>query len=496
MSELLDEALERASGGEGADAEAALASAVHAIGLQHGQESAAYAAALGDLATFCIATGEPRRALPLLRHAVAIRAPGRDAEQVRLTHAMNLGEVLRFAGELDEAEEVLRTSLREREAFYGDDHPGYGYGLEELAALLYARGQYEESLACVEGAIEIFWHASNARLTGAIATRAPIARCTGARAFDEEAYPVLSDEDFDRLVDDVLAHGQLDDPRVHLGVLSELRACVERRFGRDSDAAIRVARAIVDTARRANASITWGDAARWLAAAHDRRGERVAALRAALAAADADEAGGDREAARCAYLEAVARADVSGDPAIQSLTHRRYGLFLSRTALDPPGARAALGVALRHAESFPEGELGASELVARARAALGVALFHAGERDEAKPLLERGLETLDALDALDPDALLARCHLHAVRTTRAQDVGDMSCCHDLGIARSAAVRALVEREIGPGLIDDLRLPERDGDVDVTVKRPLQPLEAEHLQRALRHALAALRAKTA
>ncbi len=47
-----------------------------------------------------------------------------EATRDRLTYLMNLGDVLARCEEYEEAEQVLREGLAERERFYGRQHPG------------------------------------------------------------------------------------------------------------------------------------------------------------------------------------------------------------------------------------------------------------------------------------------------------------------------------------------------------------------------------------
>src|SRR5438128_2346155 len=115
MGEVLEAAMERVRSGHGADGEAIMLSSLHATGLRAGEGSAAYAHSLFELASVLIAAGDLPRAAEPLRRAVAIRCRGdHEAERARLTYAMNLGEILRRTGALDEAEQVLRASLAER----------------------------------------------------------------------------------------------------------------------------------------------------------------------------------------------------------------------------------------------------------------------------------------------------------------------------------------------------------------------------------------------
>src|SRR6185295_17182089 len=79
-----------------------------------------------------------------------------EHEKDRLTYLMNLSQLLAVAGRLDEAAQVADEGLAGRERFYGVDHPGYAFGLETIAEVALARGDYDEVLKRAKVALEIY----------------------------------------------------------------------------------------------------------------------------------------------------------------------------------------------------------------------------------------------------------------------------------------------------------------------------------------------------
>jgi tetratricopeptide (TPR) repeat protein len=262
MSEWMDAAIALVRAERQAEGERLMAEALAEAAAGYGEDSAPYAARLFELSTVLMASGDLARAAPPLRRAVALRFPEREAEQARLTYAMNLGELLQSLGHLAEAEAVLRTSLAERELFYGEAHAGYAYGLESLAALLHARGSLEEARSTIDRAVDLFWKEGNPRVAAAIATRAPIVKATGGRAF--ELASRLPDELFDALVGEVLARELGCEAPLHLQVLDELRAEIRARSGESSSHLPSLVVAIARVARRAQARDAEREAIQWL----------------------------------------------------------------------------------------------------------------------------------------------------------------------------------------------------------------------------------------
>lgn len=477
MSEELDAAIALVRAGHGEEAEKLIAEAMRADEASWGSESAAYAARLFELATVRMASGDLANAAPPLRRAVELRLAGRDAEKARLTYAMNLGELHQALGELDLAEEVLRTSLGERARFYGEAHAGYAYGLESLASLLRSRGALAEARGHIEKAVAIFRQEENPRLAGALATRAPIVKALGEAAFT--GVDALPGDAFDELAQTVLAQERFVEPPLQLAVLEELRGAVEARGETRANLLQAVVSAVARVARVAKAHDVRRQAIRWLLARLEERAEveNVVSGWQSLALAEAEA--GDSAAAERAYTTALGWAERAGNRALKSQVLRNYGLFLAEEGEDEARGRDAIGTAVRLAD-----EAGAFEAAARARIALGIRLQHDGELAVARTLLEAALP---ALPPSDPDALTGSSHLHAIAD------GQSCGCGDMRLAIGEALWAMVEPLVPQGLVEALRVGD-GGKLEVQLAREPTDAEGEALDRALRHAMATLRAE--
>ena len=70
------------------------------------------------------------------------------------TNQANLGNFYRYKGRLDEAETLHRQCLATRAASLGEKHPAYAQSMEDLAMVLWAKEEWEESNELFEGAMQ------------------------------------------------------------------------------------------------------------------------------------------------------------------------------------------------------------------------------------------------------------------------------------------------------------------------------------------------------
>src|SRR5690348_14572571 len=119
---------------------------VWAVAARHGHGSVAWASAQCDLGDLLLDVDQVDRAIVCYRNATAATAataaPAAPAavRQDHLTFRLKLGDALRNAGRLAEAETELRQGAHDRLAFYGREHPAYAFGLVSLAEVLLRRG--------------------------------------------------------------------------------------------------------------------------------------------------------------------------------------------------------------------------------------------------------------------------------------------------------------------------------------------------------------------
>src|SRR4051794_17058687 len=172
-------ALDELQAGRGAEGEALVRQAVREAEARHGASSFEYAAALFDLGRFYTAVGDYRRSADAIRLAAEVDLPGERGRRDRLTYLMNLGEMLKFAGDLGSAEQVLLDGLERRREFYGPEHSGYAFGQEVLAEVVWRRGRPGEALDMIGQAVRILWRDGNPQVFSALALRAFIHHASG-----------------------------------------------------------------------------------------------------------------------------------------------------------------------------------------------------------------------------------------------------------------------------------------------------------------------------
>lgn len=99
---------------------------------------------------------ELESAYDLLHRAIAIRERAGRGEGRGITRTMEaLSNVAAQLGRYDEALEMRRRTLRNRERIHGPNHPEVAFGLAQLANLLWEMGQTRAAWECHRGAIDM-----------------------------------------------------------------------------------------------------------------------------------------------------------------------------------------------------------------------------------------------------------------------------------------------------------------------------------------------------
>jgi tetratricopeptide (TPR) repeat protein len=472
----LDAAMELLGSGDTEAAEELLEAVAEEAGDRHGHHSPQHAAACFDLATLRAAAGDATGAVKAMREACRVEVTDGQSRQDRLTYQMNLAELLRAAGELDRAEQVLRSSLDEREQLYGSDHPGYARGLEALADILLARGRAEEALPLVEEAAASYRQHDHRRLAASLALRAHAlksARGSETSVFDdldELSGGVLLD-----LVSECAKRGESGDPVLTLKVLQDLRSTVEGHYGAQDPRLLVIVTHIANTARFAGDHEEQIEAIRWVVQRWQQEGDEYEVVHALQGLGLAHSEAGDPGAAEAAYREAIERVERLDDPRLTSVVLRNAGLFLAEVDRRPEAAELLASAVKSGRQS------GDDETLARALAAQGVFLQHGGALDEARAPLE---EAFALLPASHPDALYVSSHLEAL-------VAGGPCSCDLNRAMAEAIREAVLAELPGGLVEDVRVELVEGGApQVQVETTRQPTEEEAalVNRVVNHAI--------
>ena len=473
-----DAAVDAFQDGDLLRAEEIMRAAIVEIEADAGPDSAAFAEACMHLASLLSGSGEFARGADLLRRAVAAKIPGEDGARDRLTYLMNLGEFLTRAGQFEDADAALQESIDGRRALYGEDHPGFAFGLEPLADLRVLTGDAEGALALYEQCLEIHWTQGHPRVTTALAGRA-LALAT--MQVDDLLGPVaqMPDALLDEVVDALLSRARLAPSPASLRVIAATLALAEARC----TARVRTVRMVQsDVARVVGDVGIQIEASEALLPLARSEAETIDVLRGlALARAEAEQ----HVEAEQAYVKAVAAAVELGDPGYISRTQRGAGLYLADRGRTEEAVRLlaeAVSVA-RTAELLPE--------QGRALIALGIVHQHAGALEPARVALTEGTMLLPPEDH---DRLRGRSHLTALDTDEGCGCGDRGAA-DLDAAMSEALTTLVEQVVSPDLIASLtvRMTPEGPVVAVELARAAEDGERERLDRAIQQALTQLQA---
>jgi len=472
------EAIRLAREGETAEAESLMRGHVEQIAKRYGSDSPQYAWAQYDSSSVCLVLGQLPQAIEALKKACQVDAgDDRQATRDRLTFVMNLGELLTLAGELDEAERVLREGVRGREALYGRRHAGYAYGMEPLADVLTRKGKHEEALRLAEEAVAIFAAEGHARVATAMALRAGILAAMGSDRPLFAGVDKVADWQLPDLVDSVVGQVSLQQPDAAQKLLEGLLPVAQKRLGATHPKTVNLWLALSNVGRAAGRHDRRAEALRHALAAFEEWGNEVLAIEALEGLASAQGDAGQTEAALKTYQTAKQRAASLGNAAVESAAARNYGLYLAELKR-PEEARPQLEEALAKATAS-----GDAALVGSAQAALGIFLQHQGEREAARKLLAAACRRLDPLSV---DGLCARSHLTAIET--GAECGCSKQTMDWAI--SQGLRQYVMDRAPKGLLEDVQVKLSPDGVELHPKTARTPTaeEKEQVDRLIRHAV--------
>lgn len=475
FSPALEEAISLLRNGEPIQAEDRMLRAVKETEDEFGKGSAEFAFSQYELGSLLAFMDRLDDAVTAMRRACAVNIPDdRQATRDRLTYLMTLGEILERKNALHDAEEVLRDGLVAREQFYGREHPGYAFGLEPLASVVFRQGDSAAALAMVEETIDNFWQNGHPRVASAFPLRAEILKTTDA---DTPAFDGLAELP-DAILADMAAQ-TLDRvakiaPEIAQAMLDDLLPLISDRLGEHHEATINIQVTLANLGRDLGSCEGRIETIEKVLASHEARGDQASVVQTRLALALALSEAGDLEGSVRVYEEAVEQARALGDSRLRAQALRNLGLFYSEHDRDVEAEqtlRLAVGAARESRND---------EMLGRCMTALGIFLQHHGDLEHAEPLL---VEAVDRLDSSHTDCLCARSHLQAIQT-------NASCgCGDMGGAISAAFRSYVLKHLPEGVIDDLQVELVNGEfqVHVRMEREPNPDEMERVDRIIQQA---------
>lgn len=445
---------------------------VEAAAARWGAQSHHLAQAHSELAMIQMSLHEFAAAARSLRAAWEIPAQEPDAVRARLTHGMNLGSALQLMGQHQEAEQVLRQSLALRQEFYGEDHPGYAYGLNALADLLSESGSLQEAHDLAEDALGIFWQNEHPHVAETLILLAWIRAAGQAEPIDHRLGRLPEDLQ-EVALREAWSRAQRTRPEVAHAALLALWRWSQEQHGPHAQHSLQLGTYVINLARGVGE--------------HEARLEVLQALLEAFREVGTDEQEfgallghamtygdmGQHEQADAFYREAVTLAQRMEAPDLLSRGLRNHGLYLAQQE-----RRQEAEESLRRA--LEEAQDGAVR--GRALVALGIFQQHDGLLEPARAMLE---EAMGLLPPEDSDAVCGRRHLVAL-------VEERSCgCGDPYAGISATLTQMVQADLPEGLLDQLQVQE-DGQIAVHLARAPREEELELLQRAIEQASARLR----
>jgi tetratricopeptide (TPR) repeat protein len=302
--------------GESARAEEAVLNAAIEAAKQFGSNSPEYARAQNDLGSVLLSVGQPKRAVEAFRKACSVVLPDAHLMRDRLTYLLNLGQTLQRAGELEEAESVLREGLRGRQATYGRDHPGYGFALEPLAEVFLLRGKLGEAELAIDDAVANFSKNRHPRLASALALKARILKTAERETPPFAELEKLPDHLIGELAQAVFQHIEQEHPTVvDRRVLHDLLALLIERFGEESTLTISALTLLANVERWLGDAPARMATIRRVVAIWDRRKQPLRALQALTGLALAQCEAKEFAAAEQTYAEAARRAKALGSAA-------------------------------------------------------------------------------------------------------------------------------------------------------------------------------------
>lgn len=368
-----------------------LAAAVDAARDASGDASLALLDATQDLARLYERLGRLEDAIAVWQAACVVATPQDEPrERRRLASLVAWADLLEQAGRPAEALVVLARGVEDRAALFGRDHPGYAFGLEPLAELLFSQGRNREAAAAIDAAVAIFAANGHARLAESSVLRAYVRHALGERTGLWSGLVAAEPAVIDRVLDELAARSQERDApqEADRALAYALAEELDATFGPQHE-----------LSARAMSLIQWLEAQRGNHAARRTALLRLAAYFAATGddrrqieiawqLADTAEEADDLEAASDHYQAAVAQADQHGDPRDQAWIRDRYGSFLGRQGQLDEAVRV-----LKEAVALAE-PTGDAELLGQALISLGIAQKYAGDREAALARLAQGVSLL------------------------------------------------------------------------------------------------------
>ena len=376
---------------------------------------------------------------------------------------------------LDEAEDTLRQSLELREAFYGQQHAGYAFGLEPLAVLKMRAEQWQEARELIEQTIDIFWADGHPRIASAFPYRAWILKQLND---PQPAFDGLEDVPDEIIADMIQQLGQLlnqQQAACSQAVIDDLIKALEQRYPAEHNFLLQLQGFQAMVQRWIGPSEGRVESLEKLSQALLDQQRLPEAVDALIGLAEAFDALHDRQSAETTFHRALHYAHQSEDPRLVSTASRNFGLFYDQS-LGSEEAEIYLRQAVEAAEATDDIQLLGTGLIA-----LGIYLQHKAQTEEAEQHLERGLRLLPPADF---NYICGSSHLQAIQS------GGSCGCGDTTEAYLAALRNHILETVPEGLINDAKVSQGDDgqiQVELDFDHELDEQESEQVRRAMQQA---------
>jgi len=471
--QVLEQALQLVQQGQAVEGATIMKQCVDEVRSAAGANSLPHAEALYHFGTLMCATGDYEQGAGMCQRAADACPNSEQGKKARLTYLMNVGQLLSHGGSAENAIPVLNTSLRERIEFYGPGHAGVAYGEQVLAEAMLATGQYQDGLQHASSAAAVFEAERHHEFPGTFALRAALASAAGTA---DNIWQELADYPEEVVVSAVehsyriagLMSGQLG-----LNYLGQLSDWCDRYM---ADA----------KTLRINTLVSWSNLA------HERDDLDHLARTADKLADSIDLVDGpeDRiqllqgmamslsrckrspESIRAVYQSAADAANEYQLSLMAAGVARNWAIFEADCEpVDESEALRQYDMAIRLSrEAGPEGQ----EHLGRSLIAKGIFLQHHDLAEQARPLLQEGI---DLLPATNSDAGCAILHQVALEN------GMNCCCHGGEALGKQSISLLAKKFFEQNGLSDLLESVDYGDegLQVKLRRAPAPQELERLQ---------------
>ena len=470
LSKIQSDLVEQIRAGKQWKAEQDIIGQCKEVSTKYGEDSHEHAQMLFIQAVTYGAMRNMKAATAALSRASDIPGKTHQAKKDRLTYLMNLGDFLILTDERDEAEKVLRTSLKQREEFYGKDHSGYAFGQEALAKVLIAKGMFDEAVTLCEGAIKIESKNGNPHFAEDVSTMAYA--LAGVKP-DSNLWPLfekLSPELRTRAINysQVLIHEM--DPKFSLKVFQSLSSNLNKFSSSRPNDKVDVLVSVANTAFESGEPAIRISAFEEVLKLLPPTSPSITDIHLALSVAH--ENNDQPELVEPSYESAVKHAEKIDDQNKLAESLREFGIWLGNEKMDANQADMIHKRSVTVASKLDDLTHG------HALCAYGVFLQHGSKHEPAAKLLKKAI---DLLPEGHPYLFTARNHL-----PYAQRGEKCKCGESAEQVTLEMINEMMARRLPEDLFDEVILGQ-SGVFEVKTKRKPTDEEAKLIRRALENA---------